>query len=560
MELKNIDGINDCVRNIAFVELSKKFEQHNEYSIEGEIILLMDELKSPLPFKVTIYPYYPLKNHESESIKFTNRDLIKYNHVMEDGMVCIHTQHSPDLKEKIIIDFNSLKNWAIKYYINEEEDTHYEHLISNLKPVDDEYAAYLFLEADYKYKSDQFGSVMVSYSGTGIYNGKIIRNYLLQTIETDNKDIIEYSWNGIHHSDKKELKSGVFYFSKEAPAKFDKFIFTNWLELNNIFSNDFRDFLHLFEKSNIKKHKNKIIPVFVGYYINSEEVHWQVILIKIGEFPIEGKPVIQEGKKTGRWETTIVNSAIDWGVTRNCSYKYFFGRGILSDSLVNGKILIIGLGAIGSMVSKTLVQCGLKEIHIVDYDTKEPENVCRSEYTFSNGITDKSMELYAILSSISPHVKIETLKDDYFNIVTKAIHDDKANNELLETFFNGYDYIFDCSTDNDLMYVLNSRNITCKLINLSITNHASSLVCGVHPGIYEFVNHQFDEILDNDTDDLYNPTGCWSPTFKANYNDINVLVQYAIKQINLMSKNDSFFNFTLETKQEGCFEININKY
>lgn len=561
MKFNNIDEINDYVNSISFVELSKKFEQHNKFSIEGEIMLSIEKLEDPLPFKVIIYPYYPLRNYASESIKFINHDLIKYNHVMEDGVICIHTQHSPNLKEKIIMDFNSLKNWVVKYYINEENDSHYEHLISNPKPVDDKYAAYLFLESDYKFKQKQFGIAKVSSSSTGIYNGKIIRNYLLQSIEIDNKDIIEFNWNGIHHNkDHKELKSGIFYFSKDSPAKFDKFIFSNWIELKHTFSSDFLDFLHRFEKANIKSHKNKIIPVFLGYYINKEEIHWQVLLLKIGEFPIEGTPVIHEGKKTGQWKTTILNSEIIWGISRNCSYKYFFGRGILSNSLVDGKILIIGLGAIGSMVSKTLVQGGLKEIHLVDYDTKEPENVCRSEYTFSNGMTDKSMELYGVLSSISPHVKIETLKDNYFNMVTKGMHNDKENDKLLDTFFNSYDYIFDCSTDNDLMYILNSRKLTSKLINFSITNHASSLVCGIHPGIYEFVNHQFNEILDNDTDDLYNPTGCWSPTFKANYNDINVLVQYAIKQINLMSKNDSFYNFTLETKEEDCFEIKIKKY
>ena len=560
MKFKNIEEINDYVKDIPFVELSEKFEQKNEYSIEGMINLSMDGLDSPIPFKVIIFPYYPLKNHESEAIKFINLDLIKYDHVMEDGMVCIHTQHSPDLKEKIIIDFNSLQNWVAKYYINEDKDIHYEHLILDAQPVDNEYASYLFLETDYKFNPDQFGIAKVSESGTGIYKDKINRNYLLQAMEADNKDVIEYHWNGIHHCDTRGLKSGIFYFCKESPAKFDKFIFKNWSELENTFSNDFLDFLHRFEKSNLRKHKGKIIPLFIGYNINPEEIHWQVILLKIGNFPMEGNPIIYKGKKTGKWETKIVASPIDWGLSRNCSYKYFFGRGTLSDSLVNGKILIIGLGAIGSMVSKTLVQGGLKEIHLVDYDTKDPENVCRSEYTFSNGITDKSMELYAILSAISPHVKIETLKDGYFNVITKAIHDNKENDELLESLINEYDYVFDCSTDNDLMYVLNSLNLNTKLINLSITNHANSLVCGIHPGIYEFVNHQFGEILENDTDDMYNPTGCWSPTFKANYNDINVLVQYAIKQINFMSINNLFFNFTLETKQEDCFEINIKKY
>ena len=50
---------------------------------------------------------------------------------------------------------------------------------------------------------------------------------------------------------------------------------------------------------------------------------------------------------------------------------------------------------------------------------------------------------------------------------------------------------------------------------------------------------------------MYNPTGCWSPTFKASYNDINVLVQFAIKHINIRKKNgQELRNFILDTKED----------
>lgn len=30
---------------------------------------------------------------------------------------------------------------------------------------------------------------------------------------------------------------------------------------------------------------------------------------------------------------------------------------------------------------------------------------------------------------------------------------------------------------------------------------------------------------------MYNPTGCWNPTFKASYNDLSSKVQFAIRHI-----------------------------
>ena len=74
--------------------------------------------------------------------------------------------------------------------------------------------------------------------------------------------------------------------------------------------------------------------------------------------------------------------------------------------------------------------------------------------------------------------------------------------------------------------------------------------------------NQFQNVLKFDIDDLHNPTGCWNPTFKASYNDINVLVQNAIKHINLRfaEKQKSLKNFVLETEVENNFNIKLKEF
>ena len=111
------------------------------------------------------------------------------------------------------------------------------------------------------------------------------------------------------------------------------------------------------------------------------------------------------------------------------------------------------------------------------------------------------------------------------------------------------------------MYVLNSLDLKCDLINLSITNNAEYLVCAFYPQIYHFVNTQFGELLNNDISDLYEPTGCWSPTFKASYNDISVLVQMAIKQINSIYEGKiGKSNFVIKTNNDKIFSARIEVY
>ena len=132
----------------------------------------------------------------------------------------------------------------------------------------------------------------------------------------------------------------------------------------------------------------------------------------------------------------------------------------------------------------------------------------------------------------------------------------------IEKHLEDYDIIIDCSADNDLLYVLSQLRINSTLLNLSISNHAKQLVCASEHNRYEFITSQFSgNILKFDVDDLHNPTGCWSPTFKASYNDINVLVQTAIKQINLKFEQEKpLRNFVIETDNTNCFTINIKEF
>ena len=111
------------------------------------------------------------------------------------------------------------------------------------------------------------------------------------------------------------------------------------------------------------------------------------------------------------------------------------------------------------------------------------------------------------------------------------------------------------------MYILSTLTLNCELINMSITNHARDLVCAFYPNIYQFVNNQFSNILKNDADDLYEPTGCWSSTFKASYNDINVLVQMALKHINILYQREKpKNNFVVKTDDENLLSIKIEEY
>lgn len=551
---ERLNKIQQVISELNGISIETPFSSDSDFNIVGKIKVSLDNSEEILIFDVRIYPEYPLKRLDTESITFSNTSFLEYGHVMGDGSICIHTSHNIDLKKKIQIDINSLKRWILKYYLNKENDNHYEHIIFQPKEFNNIHFSYLFTEVDYSFNKNQFGFFDYSKINDGLYLDKTITNHIVQNFKDPFSRIItECKWsNSIKQLGNKNM--GLFVFLDNPPTTRKKFIISNWEDLKSLVTQDFLKFLDNVQKNN-QKIKGDPIPLLIGYKISEVEIHWQVAILEIGKFPIESF------KENQIWKGRFIDKNIIWCITRNCSYNYFFGRGKLGDKITRSKILIIGVGAIGSIVATTLTRCGCTRIDIVDFDIKEPENVCRSGYSFLTGLCNKVDDLSNELFRISPFVEIGILDGSMLHFYSKILQGVNTTKSKLEEPLASYDLIIDCSTDNDLMYVLNQVDLKC-LITISITNNAKDLVCSVEPKSYDWVMNQFENVLENDLEDIHNPTGCWSPTFKASYNDINTLVQFAIKHLNLKFSDETkvLRNFVLKTEDENGFNIKLNEF
>ncbi|MCW0475308.1 ThiF family adenylyltransferase, partial [Riemerella anatipestifer] len=316
------------------------------------------------------------------------------------------------------------------------------------------------VDVEYFFTKGEFGVINLIPFSTGIYKGKGILNSLVKSFLPYTKGIsIDSKWNNFYMN--LEAKHyGLFLFLGDVPALYNRFAFSNWLEFKNCIP---KEFLDLLNKHRLKSKKNKstLLPIFFGYNIPNGKIHWISAIVKLNDMPIKAVPVKNDKgiKIKGKWEGQLLNKKITWAIT------------------------IIGVGAIGSIVAKTLVKCGAKNIDLVDYDLKEPENICRSEYEFINGFCDKTDELVKILNETSPFVKVKYANEEYFSYI-KALYKLRKVKSNYENFLNNYDIVFNCSADSDLMYVLDDLELNTDLINLSITNHAKDLVCAFYPNIY----------------------------------------------------------------------------
>lgn len=395
--------INAIIGNIPDITIIEPFELRDKLT-KGCISVFIEGLTEAVQFYVKIYQQYPFKLQDSETIKFINSDLIDYKHVMEDGSICIHTGHSPVLAQKLNYDIHSVKAWLKKYYINRESDTHYEHLIVPSKKSRDTLFAYFFNEVDYQFSKNQYGYFDYSTISTGHFHMDKCDSSIIQTFwNKDGKQLVDAKWNYQLKSLEKHI--GIYIFIKDIPSKNHRWIFEKWGDFSGLLSQDFLKFLHVVEER-LKKRKVSHLPLLMGYNISENEIHWQAVMLEIANFPIYGEKINQQ------WVSQLDKErAIDWAMTRNCSYKYFFGRGKLHEKITESKILIIGIGAIGSIVAKTFVRSGCTRLDFLDFDVKEPENICRSEYSFSTGLNNKTDDLIKELFQTSPF--FEPIKGGY---------------------------------------------------------------------------------------------------------------------------------------------------
>lgn len=542
-----LNEITESIADIDYVEITSPFVANRDV-IDGSIKITVDEVE--LNFNVKIFPQYPLQFREQETIKFFNLDLLQYDHVNADGSICVHTLHSPDLPRKIQFDFNSLLYWVRRYYIGKEKDENYEHIIVPQASFKETHRAYLFTEVSHNFVKGEFGQFTYSFISNGNFMGEKIITYIVQKFILK-KQSFRCTWS--NHYNNLATNEGIFYFLESAPVANRRFAFKNWTQLEPLISQEFFRFLKTYQRKFVASRDGEVLPLMIGYKMSSAEIHWQTILIPVDNFPNYGQQVLGGSNWIGRFH----DQNIIWAQTKNCSYKYFFGRGVLHENLTASKILVIGIGAIGSQVAMTLIRGGCKNIVLFDYDIKEPENVCRSEYLFSGGITKKVDEMGAILFTISPFVDI-TISEKFMDFA-KYIANDNNLSSVIQEGFNEYDIIFDCTGDNDVAYILDQCDIKGSLFNLSVTNRAKELVCAVNPNSYKWVIEIFQNFHSNT--DLYQPTGCWSPTFRASYNDISAMVQYALKHINeCFSREISVRNFYLTSSFDNCFTIKLNQF
>lgn len=520
----------------------------NEQSVHGKIGVTIDNEGQKLEWDVEISSIYPFKIMGGEPIIFRNIDLLEYPHIMKDGHLCMHPAEFEDPKSQLKHDIALLIEWVDTYYIERRKDSYYEHLVVEDEPIDGEYYTFSFTSTDKEFEKNDYGIVKYATILKGQKRGKPVNNFIVQgfiSYYAKNKEPKLSQICKIYLTF--ESEEGIYFLLEKAPALYNKFIFEDFEELKGLFTQAQKDFIYKF--INFNNSVQKRIQLFCGYKLPNGDLHWQVLIFSTDNPPIQG---VRFGTGKDRiWHTDFIGGRIHWAETKNISYQYFFGRGSMPQELSEKRIFILGIGAIGSIIAETLTRLGARNITICDIDIKNPENVCRSAYTFFTGITDKVEELKWHLIQISPHVECNVI-EPILDIIIKESASNHHDMSSISKLFDNYDFVFDCTTDNQLMRIMDTIKTKAMVVNLSITNYAQDLICGFSPNITQTVLMIY-ALLDRTSHlDLYQPIGCWNPTFKASYNDISCKVQFGLHHIlKMLNKEEPLGSFYITEENKN---------
>lgn len=522
--------------------------------LTGRIAVNAGEGGKEIEWEVRISSCYPFKVMGEEPIKFVNKELMDYPHIMEEGNLCMHPAVYDNAEAQLTHDLEQLKEWVDKYYVRGERNEHYEHLVVNRTLTRKTYYNVWFADTERDINVGDYGEVSFAVMSDGRLLGNVTTTLLVTAYESHQYFKSEKNQCKVSKTYRDLAKcSGVYCMLKEIPSVHNKFIIRAYRELERLMSQQQMDFLHSFE--NHYRGDKGFFPLMVGYKIPDGSIHWQAAMLFMDDLPIEGYKM--GAGKYREWHTKFVNGQIEWAHTENVSYHHFFGRGSMTKELADKKMLVIGIGAIGSMVAVVLTRCGARYVNLNDIDIKESGNVCRSEYRFIAGGGDKSVELLIALRHISPHVECEIVSP-VLDMGVKGLSVTETGREAVMKKLEEYDIIFDCTSDNQLMQVLDGLDYKGRIVNLSITNHAQDLVCAFSPNVSRTVRFIYEMLGRDSEQDLYNPTGCWAPTFKASYNDIASKVQYAMKRvIKMLGNEEPIGNFYLSEDENSLKMVRV---
>ena len=482
--------------------------------------------KGPVTFTVFLPPVYPLGE-----ARFHPHELVGYAHqnpapdARFGGSLCLATPEINHFAQRLAVEAEKLLGWLDRYYVHELPDEHYEYVPVS-SPVG---VKLLFDEEPSDYSTDRLGSS----AGTFQYG------QLLGSNRSDKQLIfVANQLAGLQNRFSKAYNAklpfvGLWTIITREPVLQRKLRITAWGDLIQLLPDDFFSTLRRVTFDDVLRRSTPNHPllknhflVAIGYRIPGaagDELTWDILRLPIDWLRRKDSSPLRTQERLAGSD----RHQLRWGETANTSYSRFFGRGSISSALAAKKVLLLGVGALGSTLAELLVRGGLRDLTICDGDVVAPGNVCRSRHRFSDTDAPKTSALATHLQRLSPFANVK------WQLALKSPASIQATTELVNKL-EQYDLILDCTASIRALLLIEQLQLGRPVYNLCVTDGAAQLLCTLMSAANGGVERreQFFAMFNAVAPPTFREgAGCWHPTFRAAASHIDLLSSLAVRQL-----------------------------
>jgi hypothetical protein len=274
------------------------------------------------------------------------------------------------------------------------------------------------------------------------------------------------------------------------------------------------------------------VPVRVGEM--PVLMHWLALRLPTLSAPTQPQKGFRPGEE-GAWRRDAADvlsptRSISWVPTGNWAPEEIATRGRAAPSLRDARIVLIGAGALGSMIAELLVREGVTEVTVLDGETLQAGNLVRHTLTVAEVGAPKATTLAQRLNLVNPHAQVVGIEEEFPG-------EARGQAALAEA-----DVVIDSTGSDSLLQQLHLHEWRGDklFVSVSIGFFARRLFFFAARGA-SFPLEELAAVVDpwllyereefGDSEMPWEGTGCWHPVFPARASDFAMLGGVTLRQL-----------------------------
>ena len=367
--------------------------------------------------------------------------------------------------------------------------------------------------------------------------------YLIERFSSNKGEkLLEVSWGkrinqSIANSNRKNERQGAWILLRSIPVTDPWKAPQTWKELVQIAKEQNIDLQSVLVSIYISKKINIPAWLLVGFPIPAtigaapSLIHWQAL-----ELPI--LPKLSGFRQASHQKVKAALSlligrekSLKWIVTEDWSQESITARGAITSSFTQQSLLLVGVGALGSVLADALVRLGCTDITLVDNDIVEIGNMTRHTLGVSDIGNSKVEAVAERLNGIMPHANVKFHKQTIQDFIQDGNTGLQEYNIIIEA--TGSDDVIECLSEHlngkSQLFVSASLGMKARRMFCFTSFAQTEISRRFHKKVSPWLEK---EVVENQEMELPREgVGCWHPLFPARCDDVWMLTASCIKII-----------------------------